>query len=103
MGPPPVGADPVEWGIVQVRAMEAAARLLWPTCDRGLRKRLHRIQIPTLLGWGEADRVVPPAYAKRFAEGLGGPTEVRLLEGAGHRVDLDRPDALADAILHFVR
>jgi pimeloyl-ACP methyl ester carboxylesterase len=98
----PADADPVEWQIVQVRAMEAAARLLWPIGDRGLRKRLHRIQAPTLLVWGEADRVVPPSYAKRFAAGLGGPSEVRLLAGAGHRADLDAPDGLADAVLSFL-
>lgn len=97
----PEGADAVEWQIEQVRASEAAARLLWPTGDRGLRKRLHRIRIPTLLMWGEADRVVPPSYAKRFAAGLGGPSELRLLPGAGHRADLDAPEALADAILAF--
>jgi pimeloyl-ACP methyl ester carboxylesterase len=100
---PPAGEDPVEWQIVQVRAMEAAARLLWPTGDRGLRKRLHRIRVPTLLVWGEADRVVPPSYAKRVAAGLGGPAEVRLLAGAGHRVDLDAPEPLADAILDWTR
>jgi pimeloyl-ACP methyl ester carboxylesterase len=99
---PAAGVDLVEWQILQVRAMEAAARLLWPTCDRGLRKRLHRIEAPTLLVWGGADRVVPPGYAKRFAAGLGGPSEVRILEGAGHRVDLDAPDALAEAILDFI-
>lgn len=99
---PAAAADPVEWQIVQVRAMEAAARLLWPTCDRGLRKRLHRIQVPTLLVWGDADRVLPPSYAKRFAAGLGGPSEVRLLAGAGHRADLDAPDALAAALLAFL-
>jgi pimeloyl-ACP methyl ester carboxylesterase len=99
---PPPGADAVEWQLAQVRAMEAAARLLWPTCDRGLAKRLHRIQVPTLLVWGDADRVVPPGYAKRFAAGLGGPNELRLLPGAGHRADLDAPDALAEAVLRFL-
>jgi pimeloyl-ACP methyl ester carboxylesterase len=99
----PEGVDPIEWQIVQVRAMEAAARLLWPTCDRGLRKRLHRVTVPTLLVWGGADRVVPPSYAKRFAAGLGGPSEVRILASAGHRVDLDAPEELAETILAFLR
>jgi pimeloyl-ACP methyl ester carboxylesterase len=99
---PPEGADPVEWQIGIVRAMEAAARLLWPIGDLGLARRLHRIDVPTLLVWGTADRVVPPGYAKRFAAGLAGPTEVRLLEGAGHRLDLDAPGPLAEVLLAFL-
>jgi pimeloyl-ACP methyl ester carboxylesterase len=99
---PPAGADPVEWQILALRASEAAARLLWPTGDLGLAKRLHRIAVPTLLLWGGADRVVPASYAKRFAEGLGGPTRIAGIEGAGHRADLDAPDALAAAILDFL-
>lgn len=95
----PAGADAVEWQIEQVRAMEAAARLLWPTGDRGLGKRLHRIQVPTLLVWGADDRVVPPSYAKRFAAGLGGPCAAHVLPGAGHRVDLDAPEELAKIVL----
>ena len=98
---PPAGADPVEWQILLLRASEAAARLLWPTGDLGLAKRLHRIGVPTLLAWGSADRVVPASYAKRFAEGIAGPTAIRAIEGAGHRADLDAPDALAAAILDF--
>lgn len=99
---PPEGTDPVEWQILHVRGMEAAARLLWPTGDLGLRKRLHRIRVPVLLAWGGADRVVSPGYAKRWAEGLGGPTEIRVIEGGGHRLDLDAPEALAGAIARFL-
>jgi pimeloyl-ACP methyl ester carboxylesterase len=98
----PKGADEVEWQIAQVRAHESAARLLWPTGDRGLAKRLHRVTAPTLLVWGSDDRVVPASYAKRFADALAGPTEVRSIPGAGHRVDLDAPDALAEAVLEFL-
>lgn len=98
----PEGEDEAEWQIVQVRAAEAAARLLWPTGDRGLAKRLHRITAPTLLLWGAEDRIVPPSYAKRFAAGIAGPTEVRAIPGAGHRVDLDAPEPAADAVLGFL-
>ena len=86
----------MEWQIGQVRAQEAAARLLWPTGDRGLAKRLHRITAPTLLLWGSDDRIVPASYAKRFADGIAGPTEIRSIPNAGHRVDLDAPDEAAE-------
>jgi pimeloyl-ACP methyl ester carboxylesterase len=95
----PPGVDEVEWQMTQVRAHESAARLLWPTGDRGLAKRLHRITAPTLLLWGSDDRIVPASYAKRFAEAIAGKTEIRSIPSAGHRVDLDAPDATAAAIL----
>ncbi len=98
---PPPDADEVEWQISQLRASEAAARLLWPTGDRGLARRLHRIQAPTLLLWGSEDRLVPASYAKRFADGIAGPTTLRSLEGAGHRLDFDTPAAAATTILEF--
>jgi pimeloyl-ACP methyl ester carboxylesterase len=99
----PPGVEEVEWQMAQVRAHEAAARLLWPTGDRGLAKRLHRITAPTLLLWGGEDRIVPASYAKRFAEGIAGKTEIRSIPNAGHRADLDAPDATADAILAFLK
>lgn len=99
----PDGEDEIEWQVTLVRAEEAAARLLWPTGDLGLATRLHRVVAPTLLVWGARDRVVPASYAKRFADGLGGLVQVRSVEGAGHMAELDAPDAVADAVLEFLR
>jgi pimeloyl-ACP methyl ester carboxylesterase len=45
---------------------------------------------------------VPASYAKRFAEKLGGLVQIRSIEGAGHMVELDAPEALADAVLGFL-
>lgn len=98
----PEGHDEVEWQIAQVRAMEAVARLFWPTCDRGLGKRLHRVRCETLLIHGGDDRVVPPAYARRFADAIAGPTTIRSIDGAGHRVDFDAPEELAWIVAEFI-
>lgn len=99
----PPGDDEVEWQLTRLRASEAAARLLWPIGDLGLHKRLHRIVSPALLLWGSEDRIVPASYAKRFADAMGRRPEIRSVEGAGHRVDLDAPEATASAILSFLR
>jgi pimeloyl-ACP methyl ester carboxylesterase len=99
---PPAGADPIEFQVQQVRALEASARLLWPFGDRGLAKRLHRIRVPTLLVWGAEDRIVPASYAKRFAAGIAGRTRIRSIPAAGHRADFDAPEALAKAALGFL-
>ena len=80
----------------------AAARLLWPTGDLGLAKRLHRIHAPTLLLWGSDDRVIPASYAKRFAGGLGGLVRIQSIEGAGHMLEIDAPEEAADAVLGFL-
>lgn len=98
----PQGEDEIEWQVVQARAQEAAARLLWPIGDLGLKKRLHRILAPTLLLSGSEDRVLPASYAKRFADGLGGLVQVHQIEGAGHLLELDAPDAAAEAVLAFL-
>ena len=99
---PTSGEDAVERQVLVQRAFEAAARLLWPNVELGLHKRLHRVRQPVLLVWGSGDRVVPPSYAKRFAAGIAGPTELCEIAGAGHRVDLDAPEALAEMILAFL-
>ena len=98
----PADEDPIEWHIQETRANEAAARLLWPTGDLGLHKRLHRIRVPTLLIWGTDDRVVPASYAKRLAAGISGWVETRSIDGAGHMAEIDQPDAVSDAVLRFL-
>ena len=98
----PHTVDEVEWSILTARALESAARLLWPLGDTGLAKRLHRIQCPTLLVWGACDRVVGASYAKHFAGAISGATEVRSIEGAGHMAELDEPAPVARAILGFL-
>lgn len=98
----PADADPVEWQVLTTRASAAAARLVWPLGDRGLRKRLHRIQADTLFVWGAQDEVVPASYAKRFATAISGASVIRTVENAGHLAYLDQPDATARAVLEFL-
>lgn len=100
---PADGVDAFEHMIMLARASEAAARLLWPTMDTGIEKRLHRLRAPTLVVWGAEDRVVAPTYAARVARGIGAGARVHVLAGAGHRLDLDAPDETAYAILDFLR
>jgi pimeloyl-ACP methyl ester carboxylesterase len=73
--------------------------LLWPLSDTRLVRRLHRIRAETTLIWGDKDKVLAPSYAKRFAEGIAGKTQVKLIPGAGHLADLDAPGPVAEAVL----
>ncbi len=99
---PPEGANSIEWPIEQVRANEAAARIFWPLGNTRLDKRLRLIKAPTLLLWGEQDRILPPDYASLFARGIAGETTTQVIPGAGHLAELDQPAAVAEAILSFL-
>ncbi len=97
----PEGANSVEWPIEQVRASEAAARIFWPLGNSRLEKRLGLVKAPTLLLWGAQDRVIPRSYAARFASAIRGKTDVKLIDGAGHLAELDKPAEVAAAVLAF--
>lgn len=99
----PPGANSVEWPIEQVRASEAAARVFWPLGNTRLDKRLASIIAPTLLLWGEGDRVMPRSYADRIAKAIKGPATIATIPGAGHLAEIDAPKAVAKAIVDFLR
>lgn len=97
----PEGANSIEWPIEQTRAAEAAARIFWPLGNTRIEKRLHLVTQPTLLIWGEQDKVIPRSYAEQFAKGMSGRTETVVIAGAGHLAELDKPGETAAAILGF--
>ena len=98
----PEGESELEWQVTGVRANAAAARILWPLGDTRLVKRLARITAPTLIIWGEEDKIIPPSYAQRFADAISGPVTVKTIAGAGHAVEFDAPDVVADAVIGFL-
>jgi pimeloyl-ACP methyl ester carboxylesterase len=89
----------VEWPIEQTRANEAAARIFWPLGNTKLEKRLQLIEAPSLLIWGELDRIMPRSYAGRIAARIRGRSETVLIAGAGHLAELDRPAQVAAAVI----
>jgi pimeloyl-ACP methyl ester carboxylesterase len=98
----PDSANSIEWPVEQTRANEAAARIFWPLGNTRLEKRLPLITAPTLLLWGDEDKVIPRSTATWMAKLLGGPSTLRVVDGAGHLAELDQPDQVADAILHWL-
>ena len=97
----PEGTNSVEWPIEQTRASEAAARIFWPLGNTRIEKRLRLIKAPTLLLWGEQDKIMPRSYADVFAKGIAGETRIRTVPGAGHLAELDKPVEVAREILSF--
>ena len=73
----------------------AAASLIWPIGDRGLRKRLHRITCPKLVLWGDQDELLPVGVAEQW-------DGATVIAGAGHLMEWDTPDEVASALRSFL-
>jgi pimeloyl-ACP methyl ester carboxylesterase len=61
-----------------------------------------RITCPTLLCWAEHDAWMPVEAGRRLKQAIGGPVRFEVIERAGHYVQEDRPDVLANYIDDFV-
>lgn len=66
-----------------------------------LRPWLHRIDMPALLIWGAADRILSPAYRAGWAESLPHARSVTIAD-AGHFPHQEQPDRFAAAVREFV-
>lgn len=66
-----------------------------------LRDELAAVRAPTLLVWGERDRLVPARNAAAWVDALPDAC-VELLAGAGHLPMLERPDELSRLLRDFL-
>ena len=84
------------------RQSAALARVAWNPYlyDPRLKRRLARIAVPTLLAWGEHDRLAPLACAEAWRKEIPG---ARLLTFAqsGHVPHLEEAAAVAAAVTEF--
>jgi pimeloyl-ACP methyl ester carboxylesterase len=65
--------------------------------DPTLLGRLGDIGIPTLVLWGESDRIVEPAYGQVFAEAIHR-ARFEVLPGTGHMPQMETPDLVLQRI-----
>ena len=65
-----------------------------------LKHWLHRIAMPTLVLWGESDRIVTPEYGRAFA-GLIPDAAFSTIAAAGHHPELEQPDVFVERVARF--
>jgi pimeloyl-ACP methyl ester carboxylesterase len=87
--------------VERVKRFSTASKFLWPIPDRGLKKRAYRISAPTLLVWGESDRLVPPVYADEFTSRIRN-TRIEIVKHAGHMLPYEQPDAFVKVVRKFL-
>ena len=85
-----------------VRGQQAFAHFGWKPYMHNPRLKhwLHRVNIPTLLLWGERDRIVTPEYGEAFRAAIPG-ARMQLIPDAGHFPHWEQPEAFADALARF--
>jgi pimeloyl-ACP methyl ester carboxylesterase len=82
-------------------AIGSTAKFVWPLPDKGLAKRLHRIEAPTLVVWGRDDRLISSAYADEFGRRIAG-SRVVVLDDCGHIPQLEQPEKTLALVAEFL-
>jgi pimeloyl-ACP methyl ester carboxylesterase len=90
--------------IIHARDREALCLYAWHPClyNPQLKNWLGRIRVPTLVLWGENDRIVTPDYGRAYA-GLIPGARFELIEEAGHHPELEQPERFAARVAAFLR
>jgi pimeloyl-ACP methyl ester carboxylesterase len=68
--------------------------------DAGLNQRLAGVTKPTLVVWGDSDRIADSEYGRAFADAIPG-GRFQLLRDTGHLPQIEAPGQLLDAVWAF--
>jgi pimeloyl-ACP methyl ester carboxylesterase len=99
---PPANEDELaQMMYLQMANFSAAGKFMWPIPDKGLKKRLHRIKAPTLILWGDSDRLTPPAYGPVFQSKIAKANLVTI-PGAGHMLPIEKTAEYVAEIRSFL-
>jgi pimeloyl-ACP methyl ester carboxylesterase len=66
-----------------------------------LAKWLHRVSCPVQIVWGEADAMLPLAYAEEFKRLIPGAT-LHVIPSCGHLPHIEQPGKTASLVLSFI-
>lgn len=77
-------------------------RLIGPARDPALESRLPSLQVPVLVVFGTADRMIPSTMGRLYCQLLPN-CHLILVYDAGHAVDADRPEAFSAVVRDFLQ
>jgi pimeloyl-ACP methyl ester carboxylesterase len=97
----PAGFTDRQRAIQQSNGQTMAAIAGRSMSDPTLLERLATVAVPTLVVFGESDRIVTPVYGRAVADAIPGAAFARV-PGAGHLPHLEAPDATWDAVDPFL-
>src|SRR5262245_1303637 len=79
------------------------AKLAWQPrlYDPNLRKWLHRIERPTLIVWGDSDKLIPPAYGPAYRDLIPG-AKLEVIKNCGHLPHVEKTGELVNHVVKFI-
>jgi pimeloyl-ACP methyl ester carboxylesterase len=94
---------PEEDVVTLLRNRQATALLTWKPFMHNpkLLQRLGRINVPTLVVWGDSDRIVTPEYGRKYAAAIPD-ARFEVVDRAGHYPYLEQPEAFDAVVLPFL-
>jgi pimeloyl-ACP methyl ester carboxylesterase len=98
-GAEPSGEQLEMWDVCR----EMSFRIAWKPYmySQTLPHLLGAVRAPSLVVWGDDDRVVPQSAAKRYLEALPN-AKLEIVKACGHCVDMEQPEALAKLVTTFI-
>jgi pimeloyl-ACP methyl ester carboxylesterase len=95
---------PQAWDERFLHNREASMRLAFQPYlhSRRLKERLRFIDVPTLIVWGEQDKILSAEHAREWQRRLP-QAEVALIPGAGHFPHVEQPEACLPRVMEFLR
>jgi pimeloyl-ACP methyl ester carboxylesterase len=82
-------------------SLSTVGKYLWPIPDKGLKKRLGRIKVPTQVVVAENDQIVPPAYGDEIVARIPG-AKLQVVPNASHLFIHEQPDDFAGMVADFL-
>ena len=88
--------------MIEMKNRLTTAKLGWQPrlYNPDLHKWLHRIDVPTLLIWGDDDKVIPPAHGPAFQR-LIRHSQLEIIKDCGHIPQIERTDEWVGKIVAF--
>ena len=88
---------------IMVKNRVAAARYAWQPrlYNPDLSKWLHRIDVPTLILWGDQDKIFPADYATEF-KAMIPQAQLEIINQCGHVPHMDQPDTFYPRLRKFL-
>lgn len=83
------------------RAVLKAGARIWPKDLESITSRVPEVEVPTLIVWGEEDRITPPEMAHRFHREIES-SRLVMLPLTGHVPQEERPSEVASQVVAFL-